>query len=243
MEKAVTAIDATEIGSHPFVKGLQGALGLSAMFNGGATGLLTSIIDSQRPHLKNKIADSAVSGGEAGLISGAFSAGAEGVGIGVAGVVLLPAIIGGAVASSVATVTAKEVRKLVKNKNSDTRDAVPDVISGAVAGATAVAVSDAVILSAGAFGAEIGSVGGLPGIAVGLTLGSAFGAMFYASHKIAKIHNVPTFTKKVSSGFGEIKQIQVNRANAVKHTVVNGANAFKHEANRDARSFRKFFGF
>jgi hypothetical protein len=54
---------------------------------------------------------------------------------------------------------------------------------------------------------------------------------------------VPTFTKKIGNGFGEIKQIQVNRANAVKHTVVNGANAIKHEANREARSFRKFFGF
>jgi len=243
MEKAVTAIDATEIGSHPFVKGLQGALGLSAMFNGGATALLTSIIDSQRPHLKNKIADSFVSGGEAGLISGAFSAGVEGIGIGMAGVTLLPAIIGGAVASSVATVTAKGVRKLVKNKNSDTREAVPDVVSGAVAGGVAVAVSDAVILSAGALGVEIGSVGGLPGILVGGTLGAFFGAMFYTSHKIAKINGVPSFSKKVSSGFGEIKQIQVNRANAVKHTVVNGANAFKHEANKDARSFRKFFGF
>jgi hypothetical protein len=243
MEKAVTAIDATEIGSHPFVKGLQGALGLSAMFNGGATALLTSYIDTYRPHLKNQIADSAVSGGEAGLISGAFSAGAEGASIGVAGVALLPAIIGGAVASASATVTAKEVRKLVKNKNSDTREAVPDVVSGAVAGATAVAVSDAVILSAGAMGAEIGSVGGLPGIAVGLTLGSVFGAMFYASHKIAKINGVPTFTKKIGNGFGEIKQIQVNRANAVKHTVIHGTNSIKHEFNRDTRSFRKFFGF
>jgi len=242
MEKAITVIDATDIGSHPFVKGLQGALGLSAMFNGGSTSLLTSIIDSQRPHLKNKIADSSISGAEGGLISGAFSAGAEGVGIGMAGVALLPAIIGGATASAVASVTAKGVRKLLKDKNSDTKESVTDVVSGGVAGGTAVVVSDAVILSASLMGAEIGSVGGLPGVAVGLTLGSVFGAMFYASHKIAKINGVPTFTKKISGGFNEIKQIQVNRANAVKHTVINGTNSIKHEFNRDTRPLRKFFG-
>ena len=213
------------------------------MFNGGATALLTSIIDSQRPHLKNKIADSAISGGEAGLISGAFSAGAEGVGIATVGLALLPAIIGGATASTVTSMTAKGVRKLLKDKNSDTKESVTDVVSGGIAGGTAVVVSDAVILSATALGAEIGSVGGLPGVAVGLTLGSAFGAMFYASHKIAKINGVPTFTKKISSGFGEIKQIQVKRANAVKHTVIHGTNSIKHEFNRDTRSLRKFFGF
>jgi hypothetical protein len=243
MEKAITVIDTTDIGSHPFVKGLQGALGLSAMFNGSTTALLTSIIDSQRPHLKNKIADSAISGGEAGLISGAFSAGAEGVGIATVGLALLPAIIGGATASTVTSMTAKGVRKLLKDKNSDTKESVTDVVSGGIAGGTAVVVSDAVILSATALGAEIGSVGGLPGVAVGLTLGSAFGAMFYASHKIAKINGVPTFTKKISNGFDDIGQIQVNRANAVKHTVIHGTNSIKHEFNRDTRPLRKFFGF
>jgi hypothetical protein len=217
MNKAITAVDTSHIGSHPFVRQLKGAFGLSAMFQGGGGALLTSIIDSYRPHIKNQEGDAAISGAEVGLFSSLFSSGAEGVAGSAAGVALLPAIVGGAAAASAATVTSKAVSKLVKNENPDTRAAVPVVVSGAVAGGVAVVAADATIATAALAGAELGSFGGPVGLAVGVTAGAALGAGYYASHKIANIKGVPTFTKKVSGGFDEIKDIQVKRINRVKH--------------------------
>ena len=217
MNKAITAVDTSHIGSHPFVRQLQGAFEFSAMFQGGGAALLTSIIDSYRPHIKNQEGDAAISGGEVGLFSSLFSSGAEGVAGSAVGLSILPAIIGGASAAAAATATSKAVSKLVKNENSDTREAVPVVVSGAVAGGVAVAAADATIGAAALAGVGLGSFGGPIGAAVGVTAGAALGAGYYASHKIAKIKGVPTFTKKVSGGFDEIKDIQVKRINRVKH--------------------------